>query len=112
MERIAAGFDIPVERVRTAAARSLVGYADDGAPLTADLSTVSVDALLNEIRRRVNELEAAQESGTPRTAVQKNGAVDHRSPNEAQADAAALDLADRSEPPQESGGDHQVGSRK
>lgn len=51
--RLADGLRIPVERVRTAAARSLVGYVDDGQPLTPALQDASLDALLNEIRRRV-----------------------------------------------------------
>lgn len=53
LEGLARGFGIPVERVRTAAARSLVGYAGDNAPLIADLTQVSIDVLLTEIRRRV-----------------------------------------------------------
>lgn len=52
MEGIASGFGIPVDRVRIAAARSLRGYEDDGAPLSNDLSAVSNDVLLTEIRRR------------------------------------------------------------
>lgn len=60
LEGIAQGFSVPVERVRTAAARSLVGYTDDGAALTPNLQDVHIDALLNEIRRRVNELSANQ----------------------------------------------------
>lgn len=55
MEKIASGFGIPVERVRTAAARSLRGYEDDGAPLVADLTQVPIEVLLNEIRRRVTD---------------------------------------------------------
>lgn len=53
MQGLADGLRIPVERVRTAAARSLVGYVDDGQPLTPALQDASLDALLNEIRRRV-----------------------------------------------------------
>ena len=52
IEGIARGFGIPVDRVRIAAARSLRGYEDDGAPLSNDLSAVSNDVLLTEIRRR------------------------------------------------------------
>lgn len=52
LEGLARGFGIPVERVRTAAARSLDGYQGDDSPLVADLTHVSIDVLLNEIRRR------------------------------------------------------------
>jgi transcriptional regulator with XRE-family HTH domain len=55
LEGIANGFNIPVERVRIAAARSLVNYQDDGTPINTDLSDVSLDVLFEEIRRRVNE---------------------------------------------------------
>lgn len=55
MEAIAKGFGIPVDRVRTAASRALRGYEDDGAPLSNDLSEVSDDVLLTEIRRRFEE---------------------------------------------------------
>ena len=55
MEAIASGFGIPVDRVRTAAARALRGYEDDGAPLSNDLSVVSDDVLLTEIRRRFEQ---------------------------------------------------------
>lgn len=59
MQAIADGFGVSVERVQTAAARSLRGYSDDGAPLSTDLTTVPIDALLHEVRRRV----LAPESG-------------------------------------------------
>ncbi|TDH48715.1 XRE family transcriptional regulator [Mycobacterium eburneum] len=71
MERLAKGFGVPVEIVRTAAARSLVGYQDDGVSLTVPLQGVSTDALLNEIRRRIDDAEsraaasAATESDAP-----------------------------------------------
>lgn len=58
MQALADGFGISVEHVRTAAARSLRGYRDDGAPLGADLSEVSVDVLLTEIRRRLLDKES------------------------------------------------------
>lgn len=58
MEGIARGFGISVDRVRVAAARALRGYEDDGAPLTSDLTDVSIDALLAEIRRRLEEAES------------------------------------------------------
>lgn len=57
---IADGFDIPVDLVRTAAARSLADYSDDGTALTITLSDVSTDALLNEIRRRIDDRTADQ----------------------------------------------------
>lgn len=53
LEAIASGFGIPTDRVRTAAARSLAGYTDDGQPISTDLSDISIDALLTEVRRRV-----------------------------------------------------------
>jgi len=69
MARLSTAFQVPIETVRTAAARALRGYADDGEALTADLSTVSIDALLMEIRRRVqaNEDQDTQDppSDTP-----------------------------------------------
>ncbi|WP_032368545.1 helix-turn-helix domain-containing protein [Rhodococcoides fascians] len=53
LEALAKGFGIPVERVRTAAARSLVGYVDDGLPISLELGEVPTDALLNELKRRI-----------------------------------------------------------
>ncbi|OZC62734.1 hypothetical protein CH276_14020 [Rhodococcus sp. 06-470-2] len=53
LEALAKGFGIPVERVRTAAARSLVGYIDDGSPISLELGEVPTDALLNELKRRI-----------------------------------------------------------
>lgn len=55
LEGIARGFDIPVERVRTAAARAVRGYKDseDAAPLAVNLRDVSADELLAEVRRRI-----------------------------------------------------------
>ncbi|MDV7194656.1 helix-turn-helix domain-containing protein [Mycolicibacterium fortuitum] len=65
MEGIAKGFGVPVERVRTAAARSLAGYSDDGSALTLSLQDVHIDVLLNEIRRRVDVAHLAVHSSTP-----------------------------------------------
>lgn len=64
MAGLAKAFHVSTETVRTAAARALRGYADDGEALTADLSAVSIDALLMEIRRRVqgNEDQDTQDS--------------------------------------------------
>lgn len=59
LEGLAKAFGVPVEVVRIAAARSLVGYIDDGSDLTIQLQDVSTDALLNEVRRRINERQAA-----------------------------------------------------
>lgn len=80
LEGIAKGFSVPVELVRTAAARSLAGYTDDGSALTLTLQDVHIDALLNEIRRRIHELEAATESSTPAEGGQaKEGLVPKQS---------------------------------
>lgn len=64
MAGLAKAFHVSTETVRTAAARALRGYADDGEALTTDLSAVSIDALLMEIRRRVqgNEDQNTQDS--------------------------------------------------
>lgn len=64
MVGLAKAFHVSTETVRTAAARALRGYADDGEALTTDLSAVSIDALLMEIRRRVqgNEDQDTQDS--------------------------------------------------
>ena len=50
---LARGLGVPAEAVRTAAARALSGYVDDGRPLTPNLGEVPIDELLGEIRRRV-----------------------------------------------------------
>jgi transcriptional regulator with XRE-family HTH domain len=60
LEGLAKGFKVPLETVRTAAARSLVGYSDDGGALTPQLQDVDLDILLNEIRRRFHDLSALQ----------------------------------------------------
>jgi transcriptional regulator with XRE-family HTH domain len=54
LEGIARGFGIPADRVRTAAARSLVGYVDDGHPIATDVRDVPTDVLLEELRRRTD----------------------------------------------------------
>jgi transcriptional regulator with XRE-family HTH domain len=56
LQGIARGFSIPVDRVRTAAARSLVGYIDDGRPLVTDVRDLSTDVLIEELRRRATQL--------------------------------------------------------
>lgn len=57
IEKLATGFEVSIETVRTAAARSLVDYSDDGTPLTIGLEQIPTEALLAEIGRRI---EAAQ----------------------------------------------------
>jgi transcriptional regulator with XRE-family HTH domain len=54
IEGLAAGFSVSAERVRTAAARALAGYTDDGVPITTDLADVPTDVLLREVRRRID----------------------------------------------------------
>jgi transcriptional regulator with XRE-family HTH domain len=53
LEKLATGFGVKVERVRTAAARSLARYSDDGQPIGTSLADVDVDVLLAEVRRRI-----------------------------------------------------------
>lgn len=76
----AQGFSVPVEHVRTAAARSLARYTDDGSALTLNLQDVHIDALLSEIRRRVNAVPTAEAPPTraPRKAQQGKEAELHR----------------------------------
>ena len=92
MAGLARKFHVSAETVRTAAARAPRGYADDGEALTTDLSAVSIDALLMEIRRRVrgNEDQDTQdpqgdppangEAGTRRTPMTVTRPDDHRTP--------------------------------
>lgn len=96
MEGIASGFGIPVDRVRMAAARALRGYEDDGAPLSNDLSEISNDALLTEIRRR---FESAQ-SGARRPVVDSPVTDDEREEfgwGRGRLDAAETPVEDRHE---------------
>ncbi|MBA8964651.1 transcriptional regulator with XRE-family HTH domain [Rhodococcus percolatus] len=53
IQGLATGFMLPEEVVRTAASRALRGYSDDGTALYVDLSGISTDALLGEVRRRI-----------------------------------------------------------
>ena len=53
---LAEGFQMPAEVVRTAASRALAGYSDEGQPLHVDIHQVPLDTLLNEIRRRFEEI--------------------------------------------------------
>ena len=61
---LARGFSLPEETVRTAASRALVGYEDDGHPIQFDLTEVSTDVLLQEVRRRIESTGAHHGSGT------------------------------------------------
>lgn len=105
IEALAFGFGVSVDIVRTAAARSLADYVDDGTALTITLSEVSTDALLTEIRRRIDHgVEVAQEPDAPseteqdqktdqlanrrRRAQQPQLVVDDLPPDIADADAA------------------------
>lgn len=71
LEGIAKGFAVPVDVVRTAASRALAGYSDEGHPLQVDLTVVSTDALLQEVRRRIESTGASdgrtEEESEPRT---------------------------------------------
>lgn len=75
LEGLAKGFRLPIETIRTAAARSLVGYTDDGTVLTIRLQDVSTDALLNEIRRRIDENQS-RNADTPAPAGASPQAVE------------------------------------
>lgn len=79
MDGLARGFGIPVETVRTAASRALVGYSDDGEPLSADLASVSTDALLHEVRRRIEATgvtDATQEQESrPEASSEEHGSA-------------------------------------
>lgn len=54
MDGIATGFGIPVERVRQAAARSLVGYVETGDPADP-LDNYSTEYLLDVIKSRLSD---------------------------------------------------------
>jgi ribosomal protein L12E/L44/L45/RPP1/RPP2 len=91
MEKIALGFGIPVERVRTAAARALRGYVDDGGPLITALDDVSIDALLEEIRRRVVAADTrpgdpAAEEPEQRAGRQQDGDQPRKTDDESEPD--------------------------
>lgn len=78
---LARGFQIPTEVVRTAASRALAGYSDEGQPLHVDIHQVPLDTLLNEIRRRFEEIGEHHGTGTeeeqePRT---QKGRPEHSS---------------------------------
>ncbi|MFC9765782.1 helix-turn-helix domain-containing protein [Rhodococcus jostii] len=51
---LADGFALTEEVVRTAASRALAGFSDDGGPLQIELADVPTDALLEEVRRRID----------------------------------------------------------
>lgn len=65
MQAIADGFNIPVERVREAAARSLSRYQGGDDELATNLELVDIDILLAEIRRRVLLVGAGKQTKTP-----------------------------------------------
>ena len=103
IQAIATGFGVPQERVRVAAARSLADYIDDGAALTITLGDVSTDALLNEIKRRIDHAEQpATPTPQPRTPgeaaeSEKTQAADGRDQRQADHDLAARDTGGISE---------------
>ena len=89
MEALATGLGVSVETVRTAAARSLVDYTDDGSALTITLGDVSTDALLTEIRKRIDHAQP-QPTSAP-------AATEPRAPSEASEDqevVSRLEVAD------------------
>ncbi|CAM3312026.1 helix-turn-helix domain-containing protein [Tsukamurella hominis] len=71
LDALAAGLGMPIEVVRTAAARSLVDHAGDGEPVTIELTDSSVDELLAEIRRRLTTAPAPADATVPLTAVER-----------------------------------------
>jgi transcriptional regulator with XRE-family HTH domain len=92
MEAIANGFGIHVDRVRTAAARALRGYEDDGTPLSNDLSVVPDDVLLTEIRRRFEQAHSGAGLPVATPNEGKNRRVVHRKRGaELTADEAAVE---------------------
>lgn len=74
LEALAAGLDVPLDVIRTAASRSLVNYVDDGTPLTIELTDTSTDELLGEIRRRLTATPSADDAALP-TADRVNAIV-------------------------------------
>lgn len=66
LEGIARGFSIPVDRVRTAAARSLAGYVDDGRPVVTDVRELTTEVLLEELRRRTTGSVSGERAGRVR----------------------------------------------
>lgn len=53
LEALARGFGIPIDRVRSAASRSLDGYSGEDGPVISDATRLSTDVLIEELRRRV-----------------------------------------------------------
>lgn len=79
IQALAGGFQLPAEVVRTAASRALAGYSDEGQPLHVDIHQVPLDTLLNEIRRRFEEIGDPHGTGTeevPEPRPQAGGPVD------------------------------------
>lgn len=88
LDGLATGFGVPVDLVRAAAARSLVDYTDDGTALTITLSEVSTDALLYEIRRRIDRADQPPTSDTPAQAEDAEDQAREEQKNLAGGDAA------------------------
>ena len=105
LEALATGFGVPVERVRIAAARSLIGYADDGAPIDLALGDIPTDALLSELKRRIesaprtgvdNEEDTQQRQSPPSTLDRSAGSgATGRTPSMTTGKARALIDADQ-----------------
>lgn len=93
---LARGFGIAEETVRAAAARSLVDYSDDGTALTITLGEVSTDALLNEIRRRIDHADLSLATAAPATAedTQDQASAREKTAAQLQADLDALTNGD------------------
>ncbi|MGC0365069.1 transcriptional regulator with XRE-family HTH domain [Rhodococcus sp. 27YEA15] len=66
MEGLATAFEgVSIETIRDVAARALGTVADNDRQTVLDLQQVSIDALLNEIKRRVQGNEDTRTQGTP-----------------------------------------------
>lgn len=79
LEALAKGFGIPVERVRIAAARSLAGYADDGHPISLELGEIPTDALLNELKRRIQASSTGEADDEDQESRTQEGSSKHGS---------------------------------
>lgn len=62
MVGIARGFQISPQQVRTAAARSLTGYSDDGHAIATDVRSLPTDVLIEELRRRTRVHDEEEET--------------------------------------------------
>lgn len=88
LEGLAQGFGVNVDVVRTAASRALAGYVDGGDPITVELEDVSTDALLHELRRRIEATEERRRHDTD-TAPQPEPRTETSSPIDLRAGQAA-----------------------